>query len=78
MVKFIPEKGKYELEHHNLCISTKTTLADYQSQVCLVSTLSKIDFEWVDSVNLILAKNKLNIKWFVFIYIHVKVSRTII
>jgi len=77
MAKFIQAKGKYELQHHSLCISPKITLVNYQSQVCLVSTLIKFDFERGDSINLILAKSELNIKWLVFRYIHVKVSRSI-
>jgi hypothetical protein len=38
--------------------------------------VKKIDFELIDFVKLILAKTglKLNVKWFMFGYIHVKVS----
>jgi len=33
-----------------------------------------IDFEWNDHVKLILIKNEMNVNWFVFEYIHVKVN----
>jgi hypothetical protein len=35
---------------------------------------SKIDFDRIDSVKLILAKIDFKLKWFMFEYIHVKVS----
>ena len=38
------------------------------------SALTRIDFDRIDSVKLILAKIDFKLKWFMFGYIHVKVS----
>jgi hypothetical protein len=39
-------------------------------------TVRKIDFDWIDFVKLILAKIDFKLKWFMFRYIHAKVSWT--
>jgi len=43
--------------------------------VCLV--LTKIDFERIDYVKLIGTTSELKVKWSMFVYIHVKMTRTI-
>jgi len=40
--------------------------------------VTRIDFEWIDYVILILGKSELNLKWFLFEFIYVKVNLTII
>ena len=46
--------------------------------LCMFSSVvRKIDFEWIDSIKLIMTKSELKVKWFVFGYIRVKVSWTI-
>jgi len=39
--------------------------------------VTKIDFEWIDIIKFILAKNKLKVKWFIFGYFYVKMNWTI-
>ena len=44
------------------------------SQCMFDSAVTRIDFDRIDSVKLILAKIDFKLKWFMFGYIHVKVS----
>jgi len=39
--------------------------------------VTRIDFEWIDYVILILDKSELNLKWFLFGFIYLKVNLTI-
>jgi hypothetical protein len=41
------------------------------------SAVIRIDFEWINSIELISDKSELNVMWFLFEYIYVKVDLAI-
>jgi hypothetical protein len=50
-------------------------LLDYSQKTCMFgSVVTRIDFDRIDSVKLILDKIDFKLKWFMFGYIHAKVS----
>jgi hypothetical protein len=46
--------------------------------ICMFGfAVMRIDFKWIDSIELNLNKSELNVKWFMFEYIYIKVDLAI-